>query len=66
MTQRYLFVLLVFLLLEPGFLIWAMYKSKQIEVRPAREYVAHQDFQGMVIAAYPCDTGGENRAIFRY
>lgn len=64
MPQHYLFVLLVFLLLEPGFLIWGMYKSRQIQVRPAREYVAHQDFQGMVIAAYPCDTEEKSAQFF--
>lgn len=64
MTQRYLFVLLVFLLLEPGSLIWAMYKSKQIQVRPAHEYAAHQDFQEMVIAAYPCDTEAKSAQFF--
>lgn len=32
------------------------YDVKRPEIKPAREYPAHQDFQEVVIAAHPCET----------
>ena len=34
----------------------AKYKIKGLQIKPALEYVSHQDFQNIVIAAYPYET----------
>ncbi len=42
----------------------AKYKIKEIQVKSAREYAAHQDFQNIVIAAYPCETEARTLELF--
>lgn len=42
----------------------AKYKIKEIKVKPAREYPAHQDFQKITIAADPCDTEEKTIELF--
>ncbi|MDA2935076.1 hypothetical protein MYX82_12155 [Acidobacteria bacterium AH-259-D05] len=42
----------------------AKYKIKDIPVKPAKEYSAHQDFQNLVIAAYPCETEAKTLELF--
>ena len=42
----------------------ARYKIKEIQVKSAREYAAHQDFQNILIAAYPCETEAKTLELF--
>ena len=42
----------------------ARYKIKDLNIKPAQEYVAHQDFQNLVIAAYDCDTEAKTLELF--
>ena len=42
----------------------ALYDIKKLSIRPAREYPAHQDFQNIVLGAYPCDTPEEAEELF--
>ena len=49
------------LLLSP---LFAKYKIKEIEVSGASSYAAHQDFQGLVIGAYSCETTEKAQTFF--
>lgn len=40
------------------------YKPVEIRAKEAGEYAAHQEFQNLVIAAYPCDTRHKARQLF--
>ena len=40
------------------------YKAKEISVKPALEYDARQNFQNIVISAYPCETKEKTLEIF--
>lgn len=42
----------------------AKYKIRKIQLKPAKEYSAHQDFQRIVIGAYPCDTEARILELF--
>ncbi len=42
----------------------AWYKAKEIQIKPAKEYAAHQAFQNLVIAAHPCETEKKTLEIF--
>ena len=42
----------------------AWYKAKDIQIKPAKEYAAHQAFQNLVIAALPCETEKKTLEIF--
>ena len=42
----------------------AGYKAKEIKVQPALEYDARQDFQNIVISAYPSETKGKTLELF--
>lgn len=42
----------------------AKYKVKELEVRPAQEYPAHQDFQNLILAARPYHTLERVEEIF--
>lgn len=53
MNHRRWEALLAVLLAVTAVSVAAKYKIKPLEVRPASEYAAHQDFQNVVIGAYP-------------
>ena len=42
----------------------AGYKAKEIKVQPALEYDARQNFQNIVISAYPSNTKGKTLELF--
>lgn len=42
----------------------AKYKIKDLQLRAADQYESHQDFQGLVIGAYPCDTLERTLEVF--
>lgn len=44
--------------------LFAKYKIKDLQLKAASEYSAHQDFQGVVIGAYVCDTILKTLEIF--
>jgi hypothetical protein len=44
--------------------IAAKYEVKDMQIKPAREYSAHLDFQNVVIGAYPCDTELKTLELF--
>lgn len=45
-------------------LLGAKYKIKDLQLKAPTEYAAHQDFQGIAIGAYPCDTLERTLEIF--
>ncbi|MDA2928186.1 hypothetical protein MYX78_13330 [Acidobacteria bacterium AH-259-G07] len=45
-------------------LLWAKYKIRDIQVKPAEQYSAHQAFQNIVIAAHPCETQAKTLELF--
>jgi len=51
------------LVLVTGTLL-AGYKAKEIPLKPALEYPAHQDFQSIAIGAYPCNSLARTQEIF--
>jgi len=55
------FFALLFFAVSP---LYAKYKILELEVKPALEYKAHQDFQGIVIGAYPYDNLGKVKQVF--
>ena len=40
------------------------YKPVEIRAKAAKQYASHQEFQNLVIAAYPCDTRYKARQLF--
>ena len=44
--------------------LFAKYKIKEIEVLGASSYAAHQDFQGIVIGAFACETSEKAQTLF--
>ena len=40
------------------------YKPVEIRAKEAKQYASHQEFQNLVIAAYPCDTRYKARQLF--
>ncbi len=40
------------------------YKIQEIQLKPAQEYVAHQEFQHIAIGAYPCNTKARTLELF--
>jgi hypothetical protein len=42
----------------------AKYKIKELQVRAAGDYAAHQAFQNLVIGAYPCNTKEKTLELF--
>ena len=44
--------------------VLAKYKIKDLQVKAAREYPAHQDFQNLVIGAHPCTTQETVQELF--
>lgn len=57
----------IFVLLAGQLLAGALvpgYKSVEIRAKKAGEYAAHQEFQNLIIAAYPCDTRRKARQLF--
>jgi hypothetical protein len=44
--------------------VYAKYKILEIQVKPAGDYLAHQDFQEIVIGAYPFDSLLKVKTIF--
>lgn len=40
------------------------YKPVEIRAKEARKYAAHQEFQNLIIAAYPCGTRHKARQLF--
>ena len=42
----------------------AWYKARDIQIKPAKEYTAHQAFQNLVIAAHPYTTEKQTLEIF--
>ena len=40
------------------------YKPVEIHAKEARQYASHQEFQNLIIAAYPCDTRYKARQLF--
>lgn len=60
-SQVGLVLIVLGLLLAPAH---AKYKIKDLQLKAAAEYKAHQEFQGVVIGAYPCDTIPKTLEIF--
>lgn len=58
------FFLAVAVCLAPAGVLAAKYKIKELEVRPAAEYSAHQSFQDIVIGAQAYATEEEARQLF--
>jgi len=42
----------------------AKYEVKDLQIRPAKDYPAHLDFQNVVIGAFPCDTEAKTLELF--
>ncbi len=57
-------LLIPILLLASASPLSAWYKAKDVQIKPAKEYAAHQAFQNLVIAAYPYETEKKTLEIF--
>jgi hypothetical protein len=45
-------------------LLAGKYKIKDLQIKPAREYATHQDFQGVIIGAYACESESKTSELF--
>ena len=60
--MRERFALLGYVLLSGS---WSLgYKAVEIEIQSAKEYPSHQEFQNLIIAAYPCGVRGKACQLF--
>jgi hypothetical protein len=60
----YQFFRLSLLIIATVFAIGAKYEVKDLQIRPAKDYPAHLDFQNVVIGAFPCDTEAKTLEFF--
>lgn len=64
MTKHFQWALVSLIFVFGSSLLWAKYKVRDIQVKPAKQYSAHQDFQNIVIAAHPCETEDKTLELF--
>ena len=62
MTAVRLLISFTLLFCHSSLLAW--YKAQDIQIKAAKEYIAHQEFQKLIIAAYPCGTEKKTLELF--